>query len=52
MAEAQISLENIVENIKKVASDLLPSITKDKDGPKIRIYLYQTQEWGQHHQSH
>ena len=36
MAEAQISLENIVENIKKVASDLLPSITKDKDGPKTR----------------
>ena len=36
MAEAQISLEDIVENIKKVASELLPSTTKDKDGPKTR----------------
>ena len=42
MTEAQISLESIVENIKKVASDLLPSTTKDgsktrkgKDAPEI-----------------
>ena len=34
MAEAQISLENIVDNIKKVASELLPPTTKD--GPKTR----------------